>query len=393
MKTRVAVLFGGKSVEHEVSVISGIQAYMNIDRETYDVMPVYISKQNEMYIGDRIGDIDAYKDIDRLLSESRRVILINEEQRYYFMPYPRRLFHSEMVEIDVVLPVVHGTNVEDGALQGYLKTVGVPFGGCDVTASAIGMDKYVQKAVLKDNGVPVLDCLRFFTKDYADIERVMDTVEAQIGYPVIVKPVNLGSSVGIGLAHDREELYSRLDDAFRYAGCVLVERGILKLREINCAVLGDENEAIASECEEPMHTGEILDYKDKYVNQGKNGKSEGMAGVSRRIPADLSPEAREFVRDMAVRAFQALGCSGVARIDFMIDEEDGSLFFNEINTIPGSLAFYLWEPVGIAYPQLLDSLITLALRRRRTQDTLTFTFDTNILNMQTLGGAKGTKTM
>lgn len=392
MKTRVAVMFGGKSVEHEVSVISGIQAIMSMDQEKYEVIPVYLTKKNEMYVGEETGKIEAYKDIPGLLSKSQRVILVNEDDHIVLMPYPVKLFGKKSIEVDIAFPIVHGTNVEDGALQGYLKTIGIPFVGCDVTASALGMDKYASKVVLKENGVPVLDGYCFTTSDYAEIDSILDKVEKEIGYPAIVKPVDLGSSVGISVARNRSELTNSIDDAFLYARKIIIEHAITKLREINCAVLGDENEAVASECEEPLHTKDILSYEDKYVSNAKGSGSKGMASVSRKIPAELSPEKRKEVQELAVKSFQKLGCNGVARIDFMIDEENGKLYFNEINTIPGSLAFYLWEPVGISYPELLDRMIRLALKRVREEESITFSFDTNILNQNSLGGVKGGKT-
>lgn len=392
MKTRVAMMFGGKSVEHEVSVISGIQAYMSMDTDKYDVIPVYMTKNNEMYIGDSIGDIESYKNIDELLKKSQRVIMINEDGRVKLVQYPvKKLGKNVEVGIDVAFPVVHGTNVEDGGFQGYLKTMGIPFVGCDVTASAIGMDKYITKLVLKESNVPVLDARLYTLSDYADMESMMNDIENVFGYPVIVKPVNLGSSVGISVAKSRVELANSVDDAFRYATKVLVEHAITNLREINCSVLGDENDAIASECEEPLHTKDILSYEDKYVSNAKGSGSKGMTSVSRRIPAELTPEKREEVRELAVRSFKALGCNGVSRIDFMIDADTDKLYFNEINTIPGSLAFYLWEPVGVPYKELLDRMIQLALKRERTEESLTFTFDTNILNQASFGGSKGSK--
>lgn len=392
MKTRVAMMFGGKSVEHEVSVISGIQAYMSMDTDKYDVIPVYMTKNNEMYIGDSIGDIESYKNIDELLKKSQRVIMINEDGRVKLVQYPvKKLGKNVEVGIDVAFPVVHGTNVEDGGFQGYLKTMGIPFVGCDVTASAIGMDKYITKLVLKESNVPVLDARLYTLSDYADMESMMNDIENVFGYPVIVKPVNLGSSVGISVAKSRVELANSVDDAFRYATKVLVEHAITNLREINCSVLGDENDAIASECEEPLHTKDILSYEDKYVSNAKGSGSKGMASVSRSIPAELTPEKREEVRELAVRSFKALGCNGVSRIDFMIDADTDKLYFNEINTIPGSLAFYLWEPVGVPYKGLLDRMIQLALKRERTEESLTFTFDTNILNQASFGGSKGSK--
>lgn len=402
MKTRVAMMFGGKTVEHEVSVISGIQALMAMNTEKYDVIPVYLTKENEMYIGEGIGDISSYKDIPALLAKSQRVIMINEGGRILLQPYPlKRWGGAKPVAVDIAFPVVHGTNVEDGALQGYLKTIGVPFVGPDVTASAVSMDKFITKAVLKMHDIPVLDAEVYTLSDYEDMDTLVPSIEKRFGYPVIVKPVNLGSSVGIGIAKTDAELVNALDDAFRYATRVLIEHAISNLREINCAVLGDENEAIASECEEPLHTAEILSYEDKYVSSGGKGKGgskggsgnkgAGMANLARKIPADLSPEEREHVRDLAVRSFKALGCNGVSRIDFMIDADTGELYFNEINPIPGSLAFYLWEPAGVPYTELLDRMIQLAVKRQRQEESVTFTFDTNILKNANLGGSKGRK--
>lgn len=388
MKLRVAVLFGGKSTEHEVSVISGIQAMAALDKEKYDVIPVYISKKNEFFIGDDIGDIDAYKDIPALLKKSTRAVFINENGRFFIMPFPKKAFGPKEREIDLALPVVHGTNEEDGALQGYLKTVGIPFAGCDVTSSAVGMDKYIQKQVLKDNGVPVLDCLNFNISDYADMDRMIERIETKLGYPVIVKPVNLGSSVGIGVARDRDTLTERIDDAFLYTSHILVEHAISNLREVNCSVLGDDEKAESSEIEEPFHTKDILSYKDKYESGGKSG-SKGMASVTRRIPADIPHDLYEKVKELSVTAFHALGCNGVARMDFMIDSDTGELFFNEINTIPGSLAFYLWEPLGVSYTELLDRIIDLAMKRARQENEIIYTFDTNILSMNALSHAKG----
>ncbi len=392
MKTTVAMMFGGKSVEHEVSVISGIQAYMNMDTEKYNVIPVYMTKKNEMYIGSEIGKIESYKDIKGLLSKSQRVVMMNNDGKVQLVSFPLKKFgKNQVIDIDIAFPVVHGTNVEDGAFQGYLKTLGVPFVGCDVTASAVGMDKYVSKYILKENNIPVLDAKLFTLADYRDVEGLLNRIENELGYPVIVKPVNLGSSVGISVAKDRVELTNSIDDAYRYATKVLVEHAITNLREINCSVLGDENDAIASEIEEPLHTKDILSYEDKYVSNAKGSGSKGMASVSRKIPAEVSPEMREEIRELAVRGFKALGCNGVSRIDFMIDCDTNKLYFNEINTIPGSLSFYLWEPTGVPYKELLDRMINLCLKRTRQEESITFTFDTNILDSASFGGAKGAK--
>ncbi|MCM1120275.1 MAG: D-alanine--D-alanine ligase [bacterium] len=391
MKIKLAVLFGGRSVEHEISIISALQACEYIDRDKYEVIPLYMTKEGEFYTGEQMGDIERYRDIPALLKESTRVLLLREDGRVNLVRYPMKKFGSNVLSsVDVVFPIVHGTNVEDGTLQGYLQTLGLPYVGCDVLSSAVGMNKYVMKTVFKDNDIPVLDCLCCNLTDFADVERLLERIEAKFPYPVIVKPINLGSSVGISKASDRAALEEALSLAFTFAQKVLVEPAIQQLKEINCAVLGDELEAEASECEEPLNAEDILTYEDKYVGGGKGG-SKGMASLSRAIPANISPERREEIRQMAVKAFQCLGCSGVARIDFMIDKETDRVYLNEINTIPGSLAFYLWEPLGLKYPQLLERMIQLALKRHRENEKLTFSFETNVLAGVKLGGSKGAK--
>lgn len=392
MKIRVGVIFGGKSVEHEVSVISGLQAYNAFDREKYEPIAIYLTKENELYIGELVADISNYKNIPELLKKSTRVFFMCNGGKVQLIRYPQKLMGNQVAaEIDVAFPVVHGANVEDGSLQGFLKHYNLPYAGCDVMASAVTMDKYVMKTVLKDHEIPVLDCVTANVKEYqAAPEQVFGRVEGRISYPVIIKPVNLGSSVGIKVARDRKELEEALEYAFTFGAKVLIERAIMNLREINCAVLGDYEEAAASECEEPISSDEILSYEDKYVAGGKGG-SEGMRTARRELPAKLSREQREEIREMAVRTFQALGCSGVSRIDFMIDKDSGQVYVNEINPIPGSLSFYLWEPLGKPYAQLLDDMVKLALKREREEKSMLTSFDSNILQNANLSGAKGVK--
>lgn len=397
MKLKVAVLFGGKSTEHEISIISAIQAMGSLDRNKYDVIPVYMTKNCEFYTGEGTERIESYINIPALLKKAVQVIWVKEGSRVRLYRYPMKKFGNNlMAEVDVVLPVVHGTNVEDGALQGYLQTLGIPYAGCDVCSSALGMNKYAMKAVLKDHQIPVLDCALFTWKDYEDREGILPRVEEKFSYPVIVKPLNLGSSIGIKKASDRESLEEALELAFEFARTILVEPAITNLREINCAVLGDYEQAEASECEEPLNAEEILSFEDKYLKGGKGSKQSGgkggMANLQRRLPADITPEQRETVRKMAVDTFQALGCSGVARIDLMMDVDRDRIYVNEINTIPGSLSFYLWEPVGKKYSALLDEIIELTLKRQREEEKLVFTFESNVLeNVNLGGGAKGAK--
>ncbi len=393
MKTRVAVLFGGHSVEHEVSIISGLQALGALDTAKYDAFPLYITKDNRFYVGENLREVKAFRDMKACLAAATRVIPVPADGCVELVRYPMKKFGNNTVAaFDVAVPVVHGTNVEDGTLMGYLEMLGVPYASCDVTSSALGMDKYAMKAMLAQAGVPVLPAKLYAGREYAlDGEAVIAAIEAEIGYPVIVKPVNLGSSVGISKAKDRQGLIDALDLAVSFADRVLVERAVPNLREINCAVLGDAAEARASACEEPLNAEDILSFSDKYLQGGskKTGVSGGMTDLKRRCPAELPDGMTERVQQLAVATFKALGCLGVARVDFLNDKESGELWVNEINTIPGSLSFYLWQEVGVSFAQLMDELVSLAFKRQRQREALTFTYESNIL--EGFGGSKGSK--
>ncbi|MNS89298.1 D-alanine--D-alanine ligase [compost metagenome] len=343
MKIKIGVFFGGKSVEHEVSIISAIQAINYIDKEKYDVIPVYITRENDLYIGQDIDKIEEYKNIENLLRKSKKVILFSNNSKVQLIEM-RRIGNKVCSELDIAFPIVHGTNVEDGALQGYFKTLNLPFVGCDVTASALGMDKYAMKTVLKDNNIPVLECKCFTFKQYnEDEEEVIKVIEEKFNYPVIVKPINLGSSVGIKIGKNKEELIEALEYAFQYAKKILVEEAITNLKEINCSVLGDYEEAIASELEEPINTDEILSYKDKYIGGEKSGASKGMQTLKRKLPAEISDETKREIQEMAVSTFKILGCNGISRIDFMIDQNKNKVYVNEINTIPRIISILFME--------------------------------------------------
>lgn len=395
MKINVGVFFGGRSVEHEVSIISALQAARAFDRTKYDVTPVYISRDGRFYIGEAVGKIEEYSDIPALIKKSTEVLPAADDGRLKLLRQPPKRFGNNVLSlIDVAFPVVHGTNVEDGALQGYFRTLGVPFAGCDVFASAAGMDKFAMKALFRERGLPVLPCLRFTSRDLAEgCEKAADSIIDALGLPVVVKPVNLGSSVGIRLAKDRDALIDALDYAVGFASAVLAEKAVDNLREINCAVLGDFDGVEASECEEPIMGDDILSYEDKYISGGKGSKggSKGMQSLKRLLPAPIDAELREKIRRYACEAFLALDCSGVSRIDFLMDGKSGQVWVNEINTIPGSLAFYLWEAGGKPYARLLDEMVSLALKRSRSAAELNYSIDTGILKNFIGGGSKGGK--
>ena len=398
MKIKVGVFFGGKSVEHEVSIITAIQAIENMDKNKYDVIPIYITKDNKMYCGNLIGDIAQYKNLENLLKNSSQVTLSQMNDKVVLLKCDKKFYENAVYDyIDIAFPIVHGTNVEDGTLQGYLKMFNLPYVGSDVVSSACGMDKYVCKCLLKDNNIPTLDCKCFSKKDYNDdSDNIINELESKFSYPVIVKPVNLGSSVGIQIAKNKEALKTAIEDAFCYAKKVLVEKAITNLREINCSVVGDFEFAEASECEEPVKTDEILSFNDKYISGGKKsggkfGGSKSMNAGVLKLPAEIDADVRKTIQDLAIKTFHVLGCSGVIRIDFIIDNDTNMIYVNEVNTIPGSLSFHLWKATNLNYTDLLDKLINLSLKRNREENDLTFSFDSNILAGYSSNSFKGTK--
>ena len=393
MKLKIGVFFGGNSVEHEVSIITALQAIENMNKEKYDIIPIYIAKDNKMYCGNNIGNIDEYKNINNLLEASSQITLIQKENKVVILKCNKKFYENSIYDyIDIAFPIVHGTNVEDGTLQGYLKMFNIPVVGSDVISSACGMDKYVCKCILKENNIPVLDCIRFDKSEfYEGQSAIIDAIEKKFCYPIIVKPINLGSSVGISIAKDKEALVEAIEDAFVYSNKVLVEKAIENLKEINCSVIGDYESQEASECEEPVKTDDILSFNDKYISGGKESSKYSMNSGSLKLPAEISKETKDTIQKLSKKTFKVLGCSGVIRIDFIIDKNTNDIYVNEVNTIPGSLSFHLWKATNLPYSQLLDKLIELSLKRYREDNNLIFSFESNILEGYSRRGTKGVK--
>ncbi|MBO4966084.1 MAG: D-alanine--D-alanine ligase [Muribaculaceae bacterium] len=391
MKTNVAVFFGGRSVEHEISVISALQAINAFDKEKYEIVPIYITKQGRWYTGDNLLDIRNYRDLGKLIENATECFMRPEYGDYNLYKAETGRFMKRnpvIAELHVAIPVLHGTNGEDGIFEGLLETIGIPFAGCNTLSSANGMDKVTMKMILRESGIPVVDYVWFTDKEwFSRKEEILDEVENKLGFPVIVKPANLGSSVGIGKAANRDELIEKINNAEKFSMRIIVEHMIEQLKEINCSVLGDADDHQSSVCEEPIKSGDFLSYEDKYMGGTKT--NAGMQSSDKRIPADLPEETSKRIQDMAGETFRVLSCHGVSRVDVMIDEKDNSIYVNEINTIPGSLSFYLWEATGITFPQLMDKLVELALKRKREMGRKTFSYDHNIFALG--GGVKGAK--
>lgn len=392
MKTKVGVFFGGRSTEHEISVISANQAMAAMSREKYDIIPVYITKEGKWYTGEALTDVANFRDTAALLQKCEPVYMrpIYGDYNLYSMKTAGifRHDHKIIATLDVVLPVLHGSNGEDGTFQGVIETIGIPFAGCDVLSSANGMDKITMKMVLASEDVPVVDYVWFTDKEwFSRHDALVEKIEAKLGYPVIVKPANLGSSVGIHRADDRKALEAAVADAEKYTSRIIVEHLVEDLCEINCSVLGNCDDYRMSVLEEPIKSGEILSYEDKYMGGTKTER--GMQASKKRIPADLPADMTERIKFLAGETFRVLSCHGVSRVDFIVDRKDNSVYVNEINTIPGSLSFYLWEATGLAFDALMDELVRLAFKRKEEQSRKTVSYSANIFAMG--GGVKGAK--
>ena len=399
MKIKVGVIYGGESVEHEVSIISAMQAMNKLDQEKYDIIPIYITKDREWYTGQMLKDIEIYEDMNLIKKYGKNVVLYYNKGSYVLQN--KRFPHNVITDIDIAFPVVHGTNVEDGVLQGYLQTIGIPFVGSDVYSSVVGQDKVYMKDIFEKENLPITKYIWFYDCDYKNESDEVFSKIKKLKYPLIVKPATTGSSVGIKVCDNESELTEAIDDAIQYDNKILVEEVVSNLKEVNISVVGNYEHQKLSEIEEVISNNKLLTYADKYIGSGKikggikvptKTASKGMASTNRKLPADLSDKMRKEVEEVAIKAFKSLGSAGVCRIDFLIDDKSKKVYINEINSIPGSLSFYLWEAKGVKFSELLDDLINIGVKDYKKRISKTHSFETNILKGFTAnGGVKGMK--
>lgn len=402
MKIKVGVIFGGESVEHEVSIISAVQAMNKMDEEKYEIIPIYITKDREWYTGDMLKDIDVYQDFNLIKKYSSNVVLYYKDGSYVLQK-KRGLMKSIVKEIDIAFPIVHGTNVEDGALQGYLQTIGIPYVGPNVYAAVAGQDKALMKDIWKEANLPMTNYVWFYDTEYKESADDIIKRVKKLNFPVIVKPATTGSSVGINVCDTEEKLIEGIDEAIQYDSKIIVEELVEDLKEVNIAVMGNYESQKLSEIEEVISKNKFLTYSDKYIGSSK-GKlkgfkvpavktsSKGMAAANRKLPAEIDAKTREEIETIATKAFKVIGTSGNARIDFLIDKKTNKVYINEINSIPGSLAFYLWDAKHINFSQVLDDMINTGIKDYKKRMSKTHSFDSNILQgFATNSGLKGAK--
>lgn len=379
MKLNIAVAFGGKSVEHEISVLSAIQV-MSAISDDYEIFPLYIAKDGRMFCEEELKSLDTFSNIEQFTLQHQPVTLVRRDANVYLVPARKHFFEKER-RVDLVIPVLHGTNGEDGSFQGYVQTLGIPYTGCSVLAGAIGQDKVIMKQILQDSGLRVVPW--FYWSRNEKMEEDFFKKAQRLGYPLVVKPANLGSSIGIKVVNNDSELHVAMMDAYEYDHKVLIEKKIEPLREINISLLGDEEHCICSMLEEVLKQDDILSFENKYIGKHAN---KGMINTSRKLPADLSEEQIEEIQRMAKETFYALNASGVVRIDFLMQKDSEVVYINEINSIPGSLSYYLWKKDQMNFTTLIEELIQLAFKRKRNEDKKVYSFSSNILKEWKHGG-------
>ena len=389
-KTTVGVIFGGRSVEHEVSIVTAQQIMNAFNAERYEVVPIYIDRSGAWFTGEPLREVKNFQNEVASLKDVVPTLLSPGIQHHGLIldPLPGGMFKKSQVKrIDVAFPAIHGSHGEDGTLQGLFELADVPYVGCGVLASALANDKLMAKNVLRQAGIPVVDAVGFTRAEWLDHpDEIIARVTSTLTFPLFVKPVTLGSSIGVARADDETLLRAFIDVAASLDRRVLVEGAVTECLEINCSVLGDERGYQASVLEQPVSWEQFLTYEEKYLRGG-----EGMKSADRLIPAPLPDDLTAKIQDVAINAFRAIDGRGITRIDFLVRPESGEIFLNELNTMPGSLSFYLWEPSGIPPRDLVHKLVTLAQDAHAVKRASTYDYRTNLLALTAQRGLKGAK--
>lgn len=374
MKKNLAVTFGGRTVEHDISIITASQLMSHADKNKYNIIPIYIDRDGKWYTGEKLLDVAVFKRFDPSTKGVKRVFLSGAADATLY-EYGKK--QKPICQIDVVIPAMHGMHGEDGTIQGLFELSDIPYSSAGVTGSAACMDKIVMKSAFIGFGFPVLESV-FFERDefYSDSDAVCEKVESKLGYPVFVKPANLGSSIGVNRADNRDALIFALEVAAKYDRRVLIEKAVTNIKEVNCSVMGTAANAKTSVIEQPVTSSRFLGFEEKYLS---DSKSKGMKSLGRKIPADISDDMADRVRRLSLDIFKALDLKGLVRIDYIIDQSTDTLYVNEVNTIPGSFAFYLWEPAGVSFSAIVDNLVAIAQQQMREKIKSEFAFDSNVL--------------
>ena len=391
------VIFGGKSTEHDISILSSMQVLENLDKSKYNIVPVYISKTGEWYMGEKLKNLETFKNFNE--KGLKKVAILSTSDHIFVKTI---VGYKKLFKVDCAFLVLHGMNGEDGTLQGLLELSNIPYTSCGVLASSVGMSKYMQKLVFTGLDIPVLPFCSLSKTEYTKLGKRFNL--EKLAFPVVVKPDKLGSSIGISFCKNITQLKKALELAFKFDDLVVIEKAVTNMKEINISVLGDAENVFLSETEQPQTSHQILSFVDKYLSGGKNQKGgklgknqnfgiknadfnqknsknskKGMASLSRIIPADIDDSTLSKVQSIAKSIFTNLECKGVIRIDFIFDNDSQTLYVNEVNTIPGSLAFYLWESKGKSFKTELDEIIEIAIKTHKDKQNKVIAFESNVI--------------
>jgi D-alanine-D-alanine ligase len=388
----IVVAYGGISPEHEVSVLTAHQAIAALKEAGKAVTPLYVSKNGRWYTGEVLLDLSRYTDLTRLEKEAIPcTIHRNSDGLPVLLQTAKTGLFSKPLEWPVYAMILafHGADGENGSFQGICESFNIAYTGSGVSGSALGMDKALAKQITRQAGLPVVDWIDFREDEWVSHREKLQKEVLALGYPIFVKPLSLGSSIGITKVSDPALLDDAIELAFRYDGRLIIEKAVEPLLEINCSVMGNATNARASVCEQPRGKNETLSYEDKYLSEP--GSTKGMASADRIIPAAISDTLTKEIQDLAIAVFRALRSSGLARLDFLVQPDSGKIYFNEINTIPGSFSFYLWQHSGLSFDKLLDQLLDIALDERRRKNGRIRSYETNLLSKKAASGIKGMK--
>lgn len=381
MRLNIGVIFGGKSVEHEISIISAIEAMGYADENKYKIVPIYIDKDNTWYTGEHLKSIINFRDIDLVKRYAKKVALVKMDRSFVLQKLG--MFKKNLCVIDIVVPIGHGAYLEDGSLQGYLNMLGVPYAGPSVLGAALGQDKVIQKELLSVNNIPVVNYTWFYNYELSDKKLVQERL-SKLKFPVFIKPSSLGSSIGIEIAEDEKDFFKKVKNTIKYDKKILVEEKVNDVKEINISILGNYKKVEVSEIEEINSNEDFYSFKEKYVNNFSKTQEK-----DKKTKPIISKEMIEDMKEYAINTFKALDGNGVARIDFLINDKTKKIYINEINTIPGSLSSYLWKAKKKNQTELFDDLIAIAVDNKKDDEQIQKAIPGNLL--ERFDNLKGTK--
>ncbi len=376
MKLSVGVIFGGKSLEHEMSIITAIQAMDNIDSEKYEIIPIYITKNREWYTGGCLRFIDTYKDLDLMKRYTKKVNLINKDNRYILQT--NGFIKREVCELHLAFPIMHGNFGEDGTIQGYLNIIGIPYVGSNIYSSAVGQDKVFVKQILSASKIPVTKFVWFGERFYRNKKEELFKQMDELTYPLILKPATLGSSIGIEMITQKEEIDSTIERSFNLDTKIIIEEKVENVVEYNCSVLLTPNGNITSEIEEITTNKDIRTYGDKFIYEDTDESS-----IKRTLPAKISDKLRKEIEFYSLSVFKILNMRGTARIDFLYDKKKNKLYVDEVNSIPFCFAHHLWEARNISYKELLNIMLKDAIDNEVKVQNMKLVMDNDIIKKMT----------